>query len=130
MLLDTHVLLWAVLEPERLGPKARRLIQSQDCLVSSISAQEIARLVAIGRIQRLKAPLSIWLDNVRTQLGFEWIEVTVEDAVESYALPHFAHKDPCDRLIIASARRRGIALLTADQIILSYAHTRAVDASA
>jgi PIN domain nuclease of toxin-antitoxin system len=128
LLLDTHVVLWAALAPERLGVKAKGLIEANTCLVSTISAQEIARLCATGKLTKLKAPLNAWLAELRAQLAFEWAEATVSEAIESYALPDFDHKDPCDRLIVAAARCRSATLMTADELLLPYAHLNCVDA--
>lgn len=127
ILLDTHVVIWAWLGASALGPQARKRIESQPTIVSAISAQEIARLVANGKLT-LSMSVARWLQAAQNGLGFQWHLVSPDDAIESYALPNFTHKDPCDRLLLATARNLGSSLLTADEVLLAYRHVDRVDA--
>lgn len=127
-LYDTHVILWAALAPDRLGRTAKAIVEDGAGVVSTISAHEISRLVAMNQLIDLQAPLSAWLGRLRVDVCFEWVEVSADDAIESYQLPGFVHRDPCDRLIVAAARTRGLTILTADEKILGYAKVRTQDA--
>jgi PIN domain nuclease of toxin-antitoxin system len=129
LLLDTHVLVWAESLPDRLGPRTReRLLDpANSLLVSPITTLELARLIALSRLS-LKKPLSEWLATARRHLGFHDASLTHETAIESYTLPGEFHKDPADRVLVATARQSACTLLTADSAILSYPHAQTLDA--
>jgi PIN domain nuclease of toxin-antitoxin system len=128
-LLDTHVWVWTQEEPERLGPRTKRLLveAGNENTVCPISTLEIARLVAVGDI-RLSMPLSEWVMQSMAELSAQTVPVSHEVAVEAYALPGAFHRDPADRLLVAAARRNGLTLVTADDRILGYPHVRTQDA--
>jgi PIN domain nuclease of toxin-antitoxin system len=128
-LLDTHVWVWTQEEPERLGPRTKRLLveAGNANTVCPISTLEIARLVAVGDI-RLSMPLSEWVMQSMAELSAQTVPVSHEIAVEAYALPGAFHRDPADRLLVAAARRNGLTLVTADDRILGYPHVRTQDA--
>jgi len=128
-LLDTHVWVWTQEQPERLGPRTRRLLvgaehQSSVCPISTL---EIARLLAVGDI-RLSMPLGEWLAQSMAELSAQTVPLSHEVAIEAYALPGTFHRDPADRLLVAAARRNGLTLVTADDRILAYPHVRTQDA--
>jgi PIN domain nuclease of toxin-antitoxin system len=128
-LLDTHVWVWTQEQPERLGPRTRRLLVSakHENAVCPISTLEISRLVAVGDI-RLSIPLAEWIAQSMTELSAHTVPVSHEVAIEAYALPGAFHRDPADRLLVAAARRNGLTLVTADERILGYSHVRTHDA--
>jgi PIN domain nuclease of toxin-antitoxin system len=123
------VWIWTQEHPERLGPRARRLLLGRDdenC-VCPISTLEIARLVAAGDIA-LSMPLSEWIAQSMADLSAQTVSVSHEVAMEAYALPGVFHRDPADRLLVAAARQHGLTLVTADERILAYPHVRSRDA--
>ncbi len=131
IVLDTHVLVWTLDDNDRLGPKARALIeQSETILVSAISIWEIALLVKKSRLV-LKRDVADW---VKQALALPSLQLTPLDpaiAFDSVNLPGEFHSDPADRMIIATARYRDVPLLTVDRAILAYArhgHVTVVDA--
>ena len=129
LLLDTHVWIWSQEAPEKLGNEARRLLidgKSTNYL-ATISVLELARLVAAGNIL-INKPLAVWIETAVDELHAEEIEMTREIAAEAYALPGEFHRDPADRILVATARRECLTLLTADDRILSYPHVRTLDA--
>ena len=128
-LLDTHVWVWTQGQPERLGPRTRRLLVSaeHENAVCPISTLEISRLVAAGDI-RLAMPLADWVVQSMAGLSAQTVSVSHEVAIEAYALPGTFHRDPADRLLVAAARRNGLTLVTADDRILAYPHVRTHDA--
>ncbi len=135
ILLDTHVLIWAVNNDRRLGPDARRRIdretEARGVFVSAITPWEIALLAARGRIS-LGGDTLAWIDRVLQTPGVAVAPLEPAIAVGSVALPGSLHADPADRILVATARHHGWPLLTADRMILAYAaaeHLKAVDAS-
>ena len=135
ILLDTHAFLWMVGGDRKLGPHARGAIKEaasgDGLLVSAITPWEIALLVEKGRL-RLGREVGVWLETALALPGHVLAPITPAIAVDSVRLPGDFHADPADRLIVATARHRGVPLLTADRAILSYAasgHLHAVDAA-
>ena len=118
-LLDTHLLLWAVGEPERLSAAARRQLNNQEneLLFSAASLWEIAIKSSLGRedfeveARLLRRSL---LDN-----GYIELPVTSQHAVSIEGMPGL-HKDPFDRLLLAQAITEGITLLTGDAQLARY----------
>lgn len=126
IVLDTHVLVWWVTgQASELSRKARTAIDKEaaggEILVSSISAWEIAMLVERGRLQ-LTMDVEQWLDIVTEIEAVRFVPVNNRIAVKSVALPGEFHKDPADRLIVATARDAAAPLVTADEKILQYPH--------
>lgn len=116
LLLDTHVLLWAAGQPERLSGSARALIEDpqNSLLFSSANLWEIVIKHALGREDfRVDARL------LRRRLlanGYDELAITGEHVIAVGALPPL-HKDPFDRLLVAQAIAEGITLLTADPLV-------------
>ncbi len=135
LVLDTHVWIWAVEGmTDRFDPKALTAIEqaarASTLAVSAISVWELAMLVKRGRL-RLTTAVSSWIEASLRPPGVRIIPVGAALALDSIQLPDFDHhKDPADRLIVATARRHG-SLLTCDESLLEWAgahkHVRAVD---
>jgi PIN domain nuclease of toxin-antitoxin system len=119
LLLDTHLLLWAAGDPDRLSAAARDVIADQDKEIcfSAASIWEVAIKSGLGRedfavdARLLRRGL---LDN-----GYSELPISSEHAVAIDGLPSI-HKDPFDRLLIAQALVEGITLMTADDIVAQY----------
>ena len=119
LLLDTHVLLWAAGQPERLPRAARALLNDprNEPMFSSASLWEIAIKSGLGRddfqvdARLLRRGL---LDN-----GYGELPVSSEHAVAIDGLPPI-HRDPFDRLLIAQSMVEGISLLTSDPLVAQY----------
>jgi PIN domain nuclease of toxin-antitoxin system len=118
-LLDTHLVLWSLLEPDRLSGQARSLLQSrQTALVfSTVCLWEIGIKRGLKKREFQADPRVLR----RTMLddGYEELPVLGQHAVEVDILPPI-HKDPFDRILIAQAMVEGITLLTADPVIARY----------
>lgn len=129
VLLDTHVWIWTQEQPERLGPRTKRLLigAEHENAVCPISTLEISRLVAAAEI-RLSMPLAEWVVESMADLAAQTVSMSHEVAMEAHALPGAFHRDPADRVLVAAARRNGLTLVTADDRILSYPHVRTQDA--
>lgn len=115
LLLDTEALIWCDVNDLRLGDNARDLIQRAiDVYVSAASAWEIAIKHALGKLQTTRQPA-----DAVAEAGFSPLPVTFEHAAELRNLaPH--HRDPFDRLIIASARVEGLTIVTSDARFRAY----------
>jgi PIN domain nuclease of toxin-antitoxin system len=94
-------------------------------LVSAISAWEIAMLVHRGRLT-LAIGVADWLATVERVDPVRFVPVDNGLAAHSVALPGEFHRDPADRLIVATARRHAVPLVTADEKIHAYPHVRTV----
>jgi PIN domain nuclease of toxin-antitoxin system len=119
LLLDTHLLLWASVTPDRLPPTARQMIEnpSNELIFSAASLWEIAIKSGLQRedfsvdAKLLRRGL---LDN-----GYVELPVSGMHAVAVTSLPNI-HKDPFDRLLVAQAGCEGITLLTTDTTVARY----------
>ncbi|UVO50408.1 type II toxin-antitoxin system VapC family toxin [Sphingomonas sp. SUN019] len=131
ILLDTQVLVWLVGDDRRLGREARSSIKRDtERRVSAMVSWEIAMLVDKGRFT-LEMPLGSWLDTSIRSVGAYEAAVTGAMARDAGSLPGRIHGDPCDRIMIATARALSCALVTSDEKILHYAaqgHLTAIDA--
>jgi PIN domain nuclease of toxin-antitoxin system len=103
LLLDTHVLLWALGDPDRLSAAAAAAIRdgANDAVVSAATAWEIALKQSVGKLQ-LPGPAEEWLLPAVASLRATWLPVTAEHAVAVRALP-WHHRDPFDRILVAQA---------------------------
>lgn len=129
LLLDTHVLVWAESLNERLGPQTQSLLldPSNTLFVSPVTTLELSRLIALSRLV-LRKSLGDWLAAARLHLAFEDAHFTHSVAMESYTLPSVFHKDPADRMLVATAREMNCSLVTADDLILNYPNVSSIDA--
>lgn len=124
IVLDTHAFVWWVAAPDRLPRKARarldRAVEQGDTLrVSSISAWEVAMLVARGRLA-LTMEVGAWLAAAEALPMVEFVPVDNAVALRAVALPDSLPRDPADRLIAATALGLGATLVTGDERLRSY----------
>jgi len=129
LLLDTHVWIWSQEDPDRLGPRTKRLLlgAEHENHVCTISTLEVARLVATGAVS-MSIALREWVERALRAVQARTVAVSHEIAIEAYALPEPFHKDPADRLLVAAARCHELTLLTSDERILGYDSVRSRDA--
>lgn len=118
-LLDTHLLLWAAGQPERLSAKAKKLLSdpAHELMFSAASLWEIAIKNTLGRPDFRVDPRILrrgLLDN-----GYIELSVTGQHAVGIDGLPPL-HKDPFDRLLLSQALVEGVTLLTRDEELAKY----------
>ena len=130
VLLDTHVLLWWVNGSDLLSEAAETAIRTSlkkddEILVSTITAWEVAMLIEKERLI-LSMDVENWFDEVAQIEGVRFIPVDNEIAIKSTVLPGEFHKDPADRMIVATARKLSVPLLTADQKISEYKHVKTI----
>ena len=124
LLLDTHAIIWLTQDERKLGQKARVACESAfaagDLLISTISYYEIADLVRKKRLER-----AVDVDQWRQRLlrtGVVEIPVSGAIAVTAARLEDF-HKDPWDRMIVATALAETSAVVTGDEEILDWRGT-------
>jgi PIN domain nuclease of toxin-antitoxin system len=120
-LLDTHVLLHWLEHGKRLSRQQKRIIDrcgpQNPLLVASITLWEIATLYELGRI-RLRLPLRDWLEAAAAPPLVECVSISPAIAAEVAVLPPTFHRDPVDRILVATARVLGATLLTQDERIV------------
>jgi PIN domain nuclease of toxin-antitoxin system len=128
-LLDTHAWLWWTTKDERLSKRAGATVfraqRDQTLWLSAISVWEIAKKVEKRQLT-LDRPLDDWLDAALAPRGLQLAEITRAVLVESCRLPPPFHGDPADQMIVATARRLGAVLVSADARIRQYTQVRSV----
>ena len=124
LLLDTHVWLWLVLGTGGLSTEVRDAISDAASIgnlrIAAITAWEVALLAARNRIA-LGQPTLKWIEEAIARSGIAIEPLSPAIAAESWDLPIGFHQDPVDRILVATARIAGVALLTRDRRILDYA---------
>lgn len=127
IILDTHVWFHFTNDGlETLSRNSQQIINENDVLgVSIISCWEIAMLVAKDRI-RFSIDVQDWVKRALRYKGIKLIELTPEIAVLATRLPGEFHKDPADRIIVASCLKLGCPLITFDQRIKKWGHIQTV----
>jgi PIN domain nuclease of toxin-antitoxin system len=115
LLLDTHIWVWSVLAPERLTRRVRSALTrpNTEAWLSAISVWEVLLLIEKGRLTDVEDPAA-WVDDALAAGGFHEAPLTHAIARESgrIVLPH---RDPADRLLVATARVLDLTLVTADE---------------
>lgn len=114
LLLDTHALLWALLDPSKLGKRARKLIESTDNtrVVSAASAWEIATKFRLGKLPEAENIVRDYPVHLATMMATE-LAITSQHALAA-SLWRVEHRDPFDRILAAQSVIEGIALVTCD----------------
>ncbi len=113
-LLDTHALVWAITEPDRLGPGARRFISEPTnvILASAASAWELATKVRIGKFREAE-PIVAQYDQLLDRLGAVQLPITHEHALRAGQIP-WSHRDPFDRMFAAQTMMENVTLISRD----------------
>ena len=119
LLLDTHLLLWAAGEPDRLSVRARSLMEDQDnaLVFSAASLWEITIKAGLGRADFQIDPHLLRRGLIEN--GYEELPVTGQHAIAVGQLPD-VHRDPFDRILVAQAMVEGLLLLTHDPLVQAY----------
>ena len=123
-LLDTHALLWWLADSERLSIRARRVVadESNAILVSAASAWEIATKLRLGKLTVSEA-VALDITGAVASQGFEELAISVADAERAGGLPG-PHRDPFDRMLIAQALSRDLAIVSIDAAFDRYGVNR------
>ena len=118
LLLDTHIWLWSALEPQRLSRRVGKALadEKNELWLSAISVWELSVLQRKGKM-KLPEDLPAWVASSMKDLELTEAPITIEVALAVSTI-HFAHGDPADRLLAASARVFDLTLVTADENLL------------
>jgi PIN domain nuclease of toxin-antitoxin system len=121
LLLDTHVWVWRLLEPERLSARATKALSSPEnaARLSPISVWETLVLVRRKRL-RLEPNAHQWVRQALKRSPATMAPVTHDVAIRSEALDGFKSRDPADRLLVATAIEHDFVLVTADEAMRRY----------
>lgn len=127
IIIDTHIWFYYVNDgPEKLPAEVNNAIKDNNILgVSIISCWEIAMLVAKERL-RFSIDVQDWITQALKYKGIKLIDLTPEIAVLATRLPGEFHKDPADRIIVASCLKLGSPLVTFDQRIKKWGHVHTI----
>ena len=119
LLLDTHLLLWAAGEPDRLSARARTLMEDpgNDLVFSVASLWEITIKTGLGRADFQVDPHLLRRGLIEN--GYEELPITSQHALAVGQLPD-VHRDPFDRILVAQATVEGLLLLTHDPLVKAY----------
>ena len=119
-LLDTHVWLWSIAAPDRLGSTAIHLLENvrNELFLSAASSWEIAIKYRLGKLP-LPEPPCIFIPQRLVRDGIKPLAVEHVHACRAADLPDL-HQDPFDRLLIAQAKSEGLVLITADHQLTGY----------
>ena len=110
IIIDTHIFLWIVSEPEKLSPQKINIINNpiNTIFVSSITFIEIMIKVSIGKLKIDFDPIETAKDS-----GFKILDFSAEDSLALRTMP-FHHKDPFDRMLISQSINRDHYLMSDD----------------
>lgn len=119
VLLDTHIWVWLLLEPHRLpaGVSAAIADTDNELILSAVSLWEVLNVFAKGRITPQGEPTD-WVRNQLNGSSIAVVDLTPEIIYSAHRLA-FAHKDPADRWIVATALAAGATLLTVDRVLVA-----------
>jgi PIN domain nuclease of toxin-antitoxin system len=133
LLLDTCAIIWIAtdgpIKPEARAAMREAFVAGQLVSISPISAWELGLLGAKGKLPATQLPTAIFADVLGTP-GMRTEALTPGVLIDSSFLPGKLHRDPADRILIATARALDLMLVTRDEAILEYAeqgHVRALE---
>ena len=116
-LLDTSTLLWALGEPERLSPRARRLVETGENVVSVASYWEVVIKTQKGLLAISDLPT--WWRRATELTAARVLQIRASHVTALAGLPAL-HRDPFDRILIAQAKAEGLGLVTSDGQLSDY----------
>jgi PIN domain nuclease of toxin-antitoxin system len=120
LLLDTHALVWIIIEPEKLSQRATSLFFDRDyeIFLSIVSIWEIQIKVQLGKLH-FDLPLSELIERQQQVNDLQLLSITTEHIYALEKLPNH-HRDPFDRLLIAQAMTEQMPLLSVDAVFDRY----------
>ena len=115
IVVDTHAWVWWLTKPDKVGRKAARAIEKADRIgVPAICVWEVATKAQMGRL-KFDRPYDVWIDEALTEDSrIELLHLLPRISIDAVRLS-WGHRDPADRMIVATARAHDAALVTADQ---------------
>lgn len=118
LLLDTHIFLWSLLEPDRLSERVATELDNpaNELWISPLSTWEVMMLAEKGRV-RLTPDSTTWLRQVFRTIPFKEAPLTHEVSFQSRSV-NLPHQDPIDRFLAATAMVYDLTLVTADERLI------------
>jgi PIN domain nuclease of toxin-antitoxin system len=119
LLLDTHIVLWAAGQPDKLSPEAAALLTApaNSLFFSAANLWEVVIKGGLGRTDFQVDPAR--LRKMLIQHGYTELPITAEHVLRVQSLP-LLHRDPFDRILLAQARVEGMRLVTVDLLLVQY----------
>jgi PIN domain nuclease of toxin-antitoxin system len=126
LLLDTCAVIFIAQDPNRLSKPTRDLLVDPDNAVfaSVVTAGELACLAERKKIV-LPQHWKTWFRDSVERNGWNVLPLSIDVMEEAYSLPDPIHRDPVDRILIATSRAEAMPLVTTDRLILDYPHVAA-----
>lgn len=121
LLLDTHIWLWRLLDPDRVSPSLDALLRDPDTRVhlSPISVWETLVIVRKGRLTLDLDPVA-WIEKALQRTPTTMLPLTHAIAIRSEQLDGLVSNDPADRFLVATALEHELTLATADTVLIAY----------
>ena len=116
-LIDTHILLWLLSEPEKLSPKVKKILQEEELYISMASLWEIATKQSNGKLELPFTPLDLYAICLDRDIKVK--QILPLHFNQLLKLPKI-HNDPFDRLIISQAQADDLMIITCDAQIHKY----------
>ena len=126
LLLDTHALLWLLLDPGRIPAATLALVRAPETTVyvSAASAWEIATKHRLGKLEGAAAVVSGYREHL-ARLRAEELAITGHHALTAGTL-QWSHRDPFDRVIVAQAVLESLPVVTSDAALVEFPAIRTV----
>ena len=121
-LLDTHAIIWSIVDTKQLSKRAREIIENPEnaLFVSPLSFWEISIKTALGKFDFHHIDIR-HIPNICREYGFTFLEQSPYDYITNFELPKKEnHKDPFDRMLIHSAIKNELILLSRDSLFKQY----------
>lgn len=120
LLVDSHALVWAMLNDHRLSPRSRRAFRegTDELHVSHVSLWELSIKITIGKLRTLGSSISYLRDECNEH-GISVIPLRFDHILRAESLP-LHHRDPFDRLLVAQALEEDLAILSSDSRLRQY----------
>lgn len=126
-LLDAHALIWALDDPDKLGRRARIVLEdpANELVISVGTIWELSIKTGLKKLS-LSLPYRHWMERALADLGLVVSTITLDFTERQIALqPH--HRDPFDRLLVAQCLVESIPLVSADSVFDQYGIARVWD---
>ncbi len=123
-LLDTHALLWALLDKSRLPERVRKIIESgdDDVSISAVTAMEMATKFRIGKLPEA-GPILADFESAMLEDGFQLLSISASHSLLAGSIEG-GHKDPFDRFLIAQSICDNMTLISNEALFDSFGGTR------
>lgn len=129
IIVDTHILLWWKLDDDSLQTEYKAILEDSSTEMIGISAVSLMEIICLYDRQRINLPEVpySWIAGVMTEPKIAVIPISAQIAIDAFRLPGDFHKDPADRIIVASARILNCPILSQDAKILNYSHVKQIN---